>query len=111
VRGFAGGAVGGILGFLLFWLMARQGLYSSMVPGILLGVGAGWTARRRSRALGVICLVSAIPLTLLSEWYLFPFVKDPSLAFFMTNVLQLPTIKLLMMALGIAGAYWFGQGR
>ena len=37
--------------------------------------------------------------------------KDESLVFFLANLHQLKPIKLLIMALGVAGAYWFGQGR
>jgi hypothetical protein len=111
LRGLVGALVGGHLGFLLFWFLAKQGLYSSMVPGILLGMVAGFAARGRSQVLGVICLVAAIPLTIFAEWFVFPFVKDDSFVFFLSNLHQLKPIKLIMMALGIAGAYWFGQGR
>jgi hypothetical protein len=31
--------------------------------------------------------------------------------FFITHLHALPVIKLLMMALGAAAAFWFGQGR
>jgi hypothetical protein len=111
LRGLAGAAAGGIAGYFLFVLLLKNGLYSSIIPGALLGIGAGWAARGRSTILGILCAVATAPLTIVGEWSVMPFIKDKSLAFFVTHLHELPPLHLLMMALGVAAAWWFGQGR
>ena len=111
LRGVLGGILGGVTGFVLFQLLAHQGLYGMMIPGACIGLCAGLLARGRSLTLGVACALTAIGLSLFSEWYLFPFVKDKSFTFFLTHVHFLPPMKLLMMGLGVAFAFWLGQGR
>ena len=111
LRGIAGAIAGSIAGYFLFWFLLKNGLYSSMIPGALLGIGAGLAARGRSQVLGIICGVAAIPLAIWSEWHLMPFANDNSLKFFLANLHQLPILHLLMMALGAAAAWWFGKGR
>jgi hypothetical protein len=111
VRGIVGAALGGAVGYLVFRLLAKNGLYGMLIPGALLGLGAGLAARSRSQLLGVVCAVTALLLSVFAEWSLFPFVKDASLAYFVTHVHTLPAIKLIMMAVGVGLAYWLGQGR
>jgi hypothetical protein len=111
VRGMAGAVAGGVIGYFLFRLLYKNGLYGIMIPGALLGLGAGLAARGKSAPLGILCAVAAVGLGILSEWTIGPFKKDPSLAFFVTHVHHLPAVKLMLMALGAACAYWFGQGR
>jgi hypothetical protein len=111
LRGLAGGVLGGTLGLLLFRWLAGHGFYGLIIPGALLGLGAGLAAGKRNLALGVICALSAIFLSLFAEWMLFPFVKDKSFEFFLANVHQLRPPTLLMTALGAALAFWLGQGR
>ena len=111
VRGILGGAIGGALGYIAFRWLAGAGLYGIMVPGALLGLGAGLAARGQSQVLGVVCGLAAIALTIFAEWSVFPFVKDRSLGFFLAHVHELPAVKLLVMGLGALAAYWFGQGR
>jgi len=110
-RGFAGAVVGAIAGYFLFYWLYKNGLYAIMVPGMLLGLAAGWAARGKSSTLGIVCAIAAVAVGIYSEWTIGPFKKDPSLPFFITHVHHLPVVKLLMMGLGAAAAYWFGQGR
>ena len=111
VRGLAGAVVGGIAGYFAFYALYKSGLYGIMIPGVILGLAAGLAARGKSIPLGIICALAAIPLAIYSEWTIGPFRKDPSLTFFIANIHHLPTVKLVMMAIGAACAYWFGQGR
>jgi hypothetical protein len=111
LRGIGGAIAGGVAGYFLFVLLLRNGLYSSMIPGALMGLGAGLAARGRSPVLGILCAVVAIPLAIVGEWSVMPFRDDKSLAFFVTHVHELPPLHLVMMALGAAAAWWFGQGR
>jgi hypothetical protein len=108
LRGLGGAIAGGLAGYFLFAFLLKNGFYSSMIPGALLGIGAGLAARGKSPLLGIICGVAAIPLAVWSEMHLMPFPNDDSLAFFLANV---PRLHLIMMALGAAAAWWFGQGR
>jgi hypothetical protein len=67
---------------------------------------------RRYMPLGIVCALLATVLTLGIEWRYFPFRKDESLAFFLTHFLtDKPTTKLILIALGIGMAGWFGMGR
>jgi hypothetical protein len=111
LRGLAGAAIGGAIGYFLFRWLARNGFYGIMVPGALLGLGAGLTAGGRSQPLAILCALAALGLAIFAEWSAFPFVKDGSFSFFLAHVHQLPPIKLIMMGLGALCAYWFGQGR
>jgi hypothetical protein len=110
-RGIAGGVVGGVAGCFIFRWLAKQGMYGIMIPGALIGLGAGLAARDRSVTLGVICATAALVLSLYAEWWLFPFIKDNSLTYFLTHLHQLRPMTLIMMGLGVAFAYWLGQGR
>ncbi len=110
-RGLAGAIAGGVVGYFAFYWLYKNGLYALMVPGLLLGLGAGWAARGRSVLLGAVCLIAAAALGVYSEWTIGPFKKDPSLVFFITHLHALPVIKLVMIGLGAAAAFWFGQGR
>src|SRR5262245_12073356 len=69
VRGLGGAIVGGIAGYFLFWLLARGGMLGYMIPGALLGLGAGWAARGKSQILGIVCMFLAIGLTLFAAWH------------------------------------------
>ncbi len=112
-RGLAGAIVGGLVGYFAFRWLSKQGFYGPMLPGALLGIGAGWAARGRSQLLGVVCGFAGLFLGVFSEWMRAPFVDDPSFTFFVAHLreMQNANVTLLMIGLGGAAAYWFGQGR
>jgi hypothetical protein len=108
-RGLAGAIVGGILGYALFWICFRAGLVGYMIPGVVLGLCAGWAARSKSQMLGVICAFLAIGLTLFTAWHIaFNHFAFPE---FLSRLHRLDAVRQIMMVLGVVGAYWFGQGR
>jgi hypothetical protein len=111
LRGIGGGVVGGVIGFFVFRWLARQGMYGMMIPGALIGLGAGLAARGKSLPLGVICACAAVIAAVVIEWALFPFVKDKSFSFFLAHLHHLGPVKLIMIGLGAVFAYWLGQGR
>lgn len=111
LRGLGGAILGGILGYFAFRWLARHGYYGLAIPGALLGLGASLAARAKSLPLGIACGIAALALGILAEWLAFPFVKDKSFTFFLTHLHHLSSPTLLMLALGTALAFWFGQGR
>jgi hypothetical protein len=112
-RGLAGAIAGGVVGYFVFQWLASRGLLAHMAPGVLIGMGAGFAARRRILALGVICAISALALTIVAEWLRAPMIADESFTYFITHLNQMnnATFKLVAIGLGAAAAFWFGQGR
>jgi hypothetical protein len=100
-----GAAAGGALGYYAFFWTADQGYYGIMLPGGLLGLGAG-IAKNPSRWLAAACAVFALALGLFTEWQFAPFTKDESFTYFLLHVHQLQPITLLMIAIGAAIAFW-----
>lgn len=109
-RGAIGAVIGGVLGYLIFMWIARQGLYAMMLPGALLGFGCAAASRLSSNGLGIACAVAALGLGIFSEWKFAPFVADDSFGFFVSHLLELKPMTLIMIALGGVLAYWLGKG-
>lgn len=113
--GVVGAAVGGVLGYLAFLWIVRQGLYALILPGAALGLGAGLGARHNSHSAAAGYGVLALLLTIFCEWRFAPFAVDDSLPFFVTHLHELRPMKLIMI--GIAGfvayrlAIGFGPGQ
>ena len=108
--GLLGAAIGGGVGYFAFFWAARQGLYAIILPPVLLGLTAGYLARRRSIPLAIICAVAGLALGLYTEWRFAPFIKDGSLLYFITHVHQLKPLTLLLLALGVFMCYRFALG-
>src|SRR6187401_3302157 len=89
LRGIAGAVAGGIAGYFAFNFLAARGLYGLMIPGLLLGMAAGITARGKSQALGIVCAAAALALMIVAEWHRAPMVKDQSLTYFVTHLHQM----------------------
>jgi hypothetical protein len=111
VLGLVGAAIGGGLGYLAFKWLASYNLYGLVLPGALLGLGAGLLSGRPSTIRGIICGVLAVLLGLLSEALVFPFVADNSLPYFASHLHQLKPPTWLMIAVGAIIAYWWGRER
>jgi hypothetical protein len=98
-----GGALaGGALGYLAFFWLAGHGFYGLVLPGGLLGLGAG-VARNRSVALAVVCGLLATALGLFARWQLG---NDGTFGDFLLHVHQLSPPTLLMIAVGGAIGFW-----
>lgn len=109
--GLLGAALGGCLGYFAFFWVARLGFYALVLPGALLGLGAGLCARGRSVVLAAICSGAGLALGLLTEWRLAPFVADDSLAYFITHIHTLKPITMIMVGLGAFLSYRLALGR
>ena len=109
--GLAGALAGGALGFGAFIWIARQGFYALMLPGALAGAGASLLVRDRSVLRGVLCGVFALGLGAFSEWRFAPFIKDPSLGYFLGHLHELRPITQLMILAGGFFGYWLAVGK
>jgi hypothetical protein len=98
-RALVAGAIGGAIGYWAFFWIAGQGFYALILPGGLLGIGAGMF-RSRSLALAVICGIAATLLGLFTEWKFAPFIADKSFGFFLAHVQQLRGITQILIAIG-----------
>jgi hypothetical protein len=109
IGGVAGGVIGGALGYLAFKWLISQNLYSMVVPGALLGLGCGALTGRRSTAVGLLCAVAALVLSVFAEWKTFG--KGQEFGAFVTNWDNFKGITAVMIAAGVLFAFWFGMGR
>lgn len=107
-----GGAVlGGLVGYFAFGWLVNQGFYGLVLPGGLVGLGAGLSSCR-SRWPSVVCGVLALAAGLVTEWRFFPFVvnektgADDTLGYFLSHLHRLKPITLLMLAAGTAIGFW-----
>jgi hypothetical protein len=101
----AGATVGGVVGYLVFFWMVKQGFYGLVLPGGLLGLGAG-IVKNRSIALAIICGLAALCLGICAEWRSAPFVADESLGYFLTHIFQLNPVTLVMILVGGLLGFW-----
>jgi hypothetical protein len=100
-----GAIVGGAIGFKLFGWLLDQGLYGLVLPGGLLGIGAGFV-KNRSIFVAIACGVAALVLSFAAEGYYHPFVADQSFGFFVSHLLDLQPATFLMIALGTWIGFW-----
>jgi hypothetical protein len=99
------GAAGGLLGYVLFFWIVRQGFYALVLPGALVGIGAS-LVRTRSQIVCVICGVMALAAGIVAEWKFAPFRKDGSLSYFLLHLQDLRPLTLIMIGIGTAMGYW-----
>src|SRR5207237_6613579 len=102
---FGGALLGGALGYAAFFWVASQGFYGMILPGGLLGLGAG-LARGRYVWPAVVCGLLALGLGLFTEWRFDPFRADKSLGYFLGHVHELKPVTLLMIGLGGLIGFW-----
>jgi len=101
-----GAMIGGLLGHVVFFWVARQGFYGLILPGALLGMGAG-IFKTRSNSIPVVCGLLALALGFFTEWRFAPFVADASFGYFVSHFHQLKPITLIMIAASAVISFWF----
>ena len=94
-----GAAVGGLVGYVLFFAFVRRGYYGLVLPGGALGLGAGMF-RSRSKAVAIVCGLLALGLGLFTEWRLTQPATEAGLGYFLLHVHQLPRFTLIMIGAG-----------
>jgi hypothetical protein len=100
-----GAGIGGCLGYLGFFWIVHQGFYGLILPGGLLGMGAG-IVKTRSKYISVVCGFLAFALGCFTEWRFAPFAADASLGYFVLHVHELRSITLMMIAAGTLLGFW-----
>ena len=100
-----GALVGGVLGYFAFFWIAEQGFYAMILPGGLLGLGAG-IVRNRSVLVAIVCGLLAIALGVFTEYRFAPFVADESFPYFLAHVFDLKPVTLVMIATGGLIGFW-----
>lgn len=109
--GMVGAIVGAVLGYFLVFVIAREGFYAIILPGVLLGLGCGALSGRKSVALGIICAVMGLAVGIYTQWRFAPFIKDKSFSFYLSHLLDVNRVFQLLILAGTALAFWFGLGR
>jgi hypothetical protein len=105
-----GALVGGIVGYFGFRWMAQYGFYGLILPGGLVGIGAGFF-QIKSTSVCVVCGVLALAVGVISEWRFAPFIHDASLGYFLTHLHQLNPVTLGMIAVGAIFGFWWPFSR
>ncbi|HIJ65433.1 MAG TPA: hypothetical protein HPP77_05720 [Candidatus Hydrogenedentes bacterium] len=95
-----GAVLGGIVGYLLFYLCVRKGIVMWALPGAFVGLGRAALARRKSWILACICGTGGLGLGL----YI---VNDALLG----GIRTASAITLSIVVVGGVIAFWFGLGR
>jgi hypothetical protein len=96
---FIGAVVGGVAGYFLFFWLAHQGFYAIILPGCLLGFGAG-LVKTRSLSSCIVCGLLALALGVFTEWRFAPFSLDHSFGFFLSHLHELRPITWILIGLG-----------
>jgi len=100
-----GAVIGGLVGYVVFFWLAHQGFYGLVVPGGLLGIGAG-LFKTRLTYISVVCGLLALLLGFFTEWRFAPFAADQGLGYFVSHIHQLQPMTLIMIAAGALIGFW-----
>jgi membrane protein DedA with SNARE-associated domain len=92
-----------------FWIV-HQGFYGLILPGELLGMGAG-IVKTRSKYISVVCGFLVLALGCFTEWRFAPFAADASLEYFVSHLHMMPPITLMMVAAGTLLGFWIPFSR
>ena len=114
VPGLLAGVAGGIAAsFLLKFLMAWQGLWMPIITGAIVGLACGQASPVASRARGLIIALFTLGLVVVIQWQRWtpPFETDGSLSDYVQHLHELPAMTLVLMAINVVIAYWWGRER
>jgi len=104
------GALGAVAGYFVFSWLASQGYYGLVVPGVAVGLGAGF-GRSRKLWVGAICGIIALAAGIFSEWKVFPFIADGSFGYFVTHLQNLTPLTMISIPAGALLAFWMACRR
>ncbi len=93
---------GGVIGYFAFQWLLGYGLYAMILPGGLVGLGAG-IGKSKSLVIAVACGLIALAFGIFTRWR---FNVDVSLGYFLTHLSDLSPVTLLMLAVGTFIGFW-----
>lgn len=100
-----GAIIGGMLGYFVFFWILLQGFYELILPGGLVGLGAG-LFKSKLKIVSAICGLLALTFGIVAEWRFAPFKADDSFGYFVTQLHQLKPMTLIMIVAGTAVGFW-----
>jgi hypothetical protein len=101
----AGAIAGGVLGYLGSLLMAHWGFFAVIMPGALVGLGAGMF-RCRSVVLAVACGLLALLFGLVTLWRIYSVFSDDRVGVFLSHIHQFSPVTYVLLAVGTAIGFW-----
>ena len=107
----AGAMVGAGVGGFLAGLASHAGFYAVIIVGITTGFGAVLIGRRHDLVIGIMAGVIALVGSLLTEWWLYPFIADDSLGYFVQHLGDLRGFSMLVHGVGAVCAFYIGWRR
>lgn len=108
--GLIAAAIGGAVGYFVFFWMASQGFYTLIIPPTLLGLAGGLAIRSHSQTFGILSGIAGLALALMIEWRFAPFKADGSLFYFLAHLHQLKPLTILMLVIGPVICYRLALG-
>lgn len=106
ILAIVGAVLGGILGFVAVGWLARQGLYTVLLPGAFIGIGTLLGKGFRGVIIPILLGPLGIVAVYLAEWHYFPFIRDDSFSFFLQNLSSLKPFTHLLAVFGGLIAFW-----
>lgn len=103
-----GALMGGTLGYLGFFWLLGQGFFGLVLPGGLLGLGAG-VVRNRGGWVPWVCGLMALVLGFVADYR--SLANPPELSEFLSRLLQRQPVTLLMLAVGTAIGFYVPWSR
>lgn len=106
-----GAMAGAAFGVVIAWIASRNGFYALIIIGVLAGFGANPLSHRGHWPIAILAACIALLVSLWTEWWLFPFVADDSLHYFIAHLGDLPAFRLMMHVVGAAVAGYIAYRR
>lgn len=106
-----GGLVGFAIGTVAYCAMLQYDVHVLAAVGAGGALGVSAAARTKSVVWGVVTAVVAVLASLVVEFVFRPFRADPSFAYFVAHVADLPRNSLVSLVIVAVLGFWFGRGR
>jgi len=110
-RRCVGGLVGVAAGTVAYCVLLQYDVHILAAVGAGGALGVSAAARTKSTVWGVVTAVVVVLASLLVEFWCRPFRADPSFAYFVAHLTELPRNSLVSLAVVAALGFWFGRGR
>lgn len=106
-----GAVLGALVGAVAHWALVQSGYHMAGTAGIGLALGVSTAARTPSLGWAFATAALAIVWALLVDWWLRPFLADPSLGYFLGHLGDLSRLSQASLLVAAGLGFWFGRGR